>query len=116
MSNQSNEVGSGKDEKQTPNKQGDPKKENESAPIATAVLTQTAPSPAACQDPNDQEKPFIERWKPWIEVFGIFAGLFLVYITYRQWGDMRRQLTLDERAWVGLAVVHLNTPYSADNI
>jgi hypothetical protein len=45
----------------------------------------------------------IKRFKPLIEVVGIFFAIFYAIVTYRQWHDLRRNFEADQRAWIRAA-------------
>jgi hypothetical protein len=40
------------------------------------------------------------RWKPVLEIIGLFAAVWYATVTHLQWQDARHNFQVDERAWI----------------
>jgi hypothetical protein len=77
--------------------------ERNSAPTQTMLAQQVPPAALSCANkPKDPWYKTIEGWYHLFAIAGIPFAIGYAVVTYCQWRDLRKNFTLDERAWVGV--------------
>jgi hypothetical protein len=71
-------------------------------------------NPAAIKEQKAKSKwdKRIERWKPSLEIIGIFFAIGYAFVTYFQWRDLRDNFVTGQRAWVGVVRIVVDHPVS----
>jgi hypothetical protein len=91
------------DNEQTASPQKTSEQKNAGSLIDTTSVSRRAeipPPPGNPQEPEHAWYQAIQRWKPLLEIVGVFFAIGYAIVTFFQWRDARRSLELDERAWI----------------
>jgi hypothetical protein len=70
-------------------------------------LTHIDPSPPSATKADEPWYRTFQGWKTCLEIIAILAGVWHAWITYQQWHDLRHNVEVDQRPWVGIKDLEL---------
>lgn len=77
-------------------------KENSKANDGTAFVAPNHPAPAKPKNIYRKSYRCARRWKPFLEIAALVAGIGYAIVTYYQWRDLRDNFKVEQRAWIGV--------------